>query len=163
VGGMEAYLNCVRALPPSQVPSFHTQLPQGWLLLPRYPAHLRPAGRNGALTGLVAVALDQSATLRQEQALRESQERYRDLFENSSEMIATLSPAGQFLYANPAWKRCFGQDVAGLLALESFEELFGPAAAAKWRPCSAAHWMARWWTARPCATTPPTAACWNWS
>ena len=46
--------------------------------------------------------------------LRESQERYRDLFENSSEMIATLSPAGQFLYANPAWKKCFGFDTAAL-------------------------------------------------
>jgi PAS domain S-box-containing protein len=79
----------------------------------------------GALTGLIAVALDQSATLRQEQALRESQERYRDLFENSSEMIATLSPSGQFLYANPAWKRCFGLDHVALLTLDSFEELFG--------------------------------------
>ena len=56
----------------------------------------------------------------------ESQERYRDLFENSSEMIAALSPAGRFLYANPAWKRCFGHDDATLLGLESFEQLFGP-------------------------------------
>ncbi len=42
-------------------------------------------------------------------------------------MIATLSTGGQFLYANPAWKRCFGLDNASLLALDSFEELFGPA------------------------------------
>src|ERR1017187_7757039 len=41
-------------------------------------------------------------------------------------MIATLSPAGRFLYANPAWKRCFGKDNAALLALDSFEELFEP-------------------------------------
>jgi PAS domain S-box-containing protein len=126
--GLEAYLNCVRALPPSQVPSFHTQLrhKNGSL----FPVTLHISALRdevGALAGLVAVALDQSATVRQEQALRESQERYRDLFENSSEMIATLSPSGQFLYANPTWKRCFGQDVAGLLALESFEALFGPA------------------------------------
>jgi len=40
------------------------------------------------------VALDRSATLNQEQVVRESQERYRDLFENSSEMIATLSRPG---------------------------------------------------------------------
>ena len=66
----------------------------------------------------MAVAVDQTATLHQEQALRESQERYRDLFENSSEMIATLSPAGRFLYANPAWKRCFGLDQPALLALD---------------------------------------------
>ncbi|MGA9667770.1 MAG: PAS domain S-box protein [Terracidiphilus sp.] len=126
--GVEAYLNCVRALPPSLVPSFHTQLrhKDGSL----FPVTLHISALRdtaGALAGLVAVAFDQSATVRQEQALRESQERYRDLFENSSEMIATLSPSGQFLYANPTWKRCFGQDVSGLLALESFEALFGPA------------------------------------
>ena len=42
------------------------------------------------LSGLVAVVVDQSTTRRHEEALLESQERYRDLFENSSEMIATL-------------------------------------------------------------------------
>ena len=128
VNAMEAFLECVRALPPSQVPSFHTQLKHKDGSCFPVTLHISALRDSlGALTGLVAVALDQSATLRQEQALRESQERYRDLFENSSEMIATLSPSGQFLYANPTWKRCFGQDVAGLLALESFEALFGPA------------------------------------
>jgi PAS domain S-box-containing protein len=39
-------------------------------------------------------------------------------------MIATLSPTGQFLYANPAWQECFGLDRAAMLALPSFEELF---------------------------------------
>ena len=73
---------------------------------------------------MVAVAVDQSDNLHREQAQRESQERYRDLFEHSSEMIATLSPAGQFLYANPAWKRCFGLEQAALLDLRSFEDLF---------------------------------------
>jgi PAS domain S-box-containing protein len=80
----------------------------------------------GLCTGLVAVALDQSANVRKEMARRESQERFRDLFENSSEMIATLSPAGKFLYANPAWNQCFGQDAAALLELASFEHLFAP-------------------------------------
>ena len=79
---------------------------------------------SGEFAGMVAVAVDQSAILHREQAQRESQERYRDLFEHSSEMIATLSPAGQFLYANPAWKRCFGLEHAALIALHSFEELF---------------------------------------
>ena len=127
-GRMAAYLNCVRILPPSQVPSFEAQLRRKDGTLLPVTLHIS-ALRNdeGAITGLVAVAVDQTATLHQEQALRESQERYRDLFENSSEMIATLSPAGQFLYANPAWKRCFGLDNAALLALDSFEELFGPA------------------------------------
>ncbi len=57
---------------------------------------------------------------------REARERYRDVFENSSEMIATLDLAGRFLYVNPAWRRCFGQD-HGVpeSSSEFFEEAFG--------------------------------------
>src|SRR5262249_48057310 len=118
------YLECVRTLPPSMVPSFEAQLLRKDGSVVPTALHISALrDNNGTLSGLVAVAVDQSATHRQDQALRESQERYRDLFENSSEMIATLSPTGRFLYANPAWKRGFGYDDAGLLALESFEEL----------------------------------------
>ena len=129
---LKAYLDCVAALPPSMVPSFDVQvLRKDGSAVPvtLHVSALRDA--DGAPSGLVAVAVDQSATLRREQALRESQERYRDLFESSNEMIATLSPAGRFLYANPAWKRCFGHDDAALLALESFDQLFGAASRAE--------------------------------
>jgi len=124
-GRMAAYIECVRHLPPSRVPPFDVQLRRkdGQLV----PATLHISAlrdSSGAIAGLMAVAVDQAATLRQDQALRESQERYRDLFENSSEMIATLSPAGKFLYANPAWKRCFGKDIADLVEINSFDELF---------------------------------------
>ncbi len=120
-----AYMECVRSLPPSKVPSFDVQLCRKDGELAPATVHIS-ALRNyaGAFNGLVAVAVDQGASLRQDLALRESQERYRDLFENSSEMIATLSPAGRFLYANPAWKRCFGKEIAELLDLNSFTELF---------------------------------------
>ena len=103
------------------------------------------------------MAVDQSATFRQDHDLHESQERYRDLFENSSEMIATLSPAGQFLYANPAWKRCFGLDYAAMLALDSFEESLSPAAGPTWLICFAARLTASRLSALRCATTAPTA------
>ena len=79
---------------------------------------------SGKFEGAVLVAMDQSGMLRKEQVDQESQERYRDLFENSSEMLATLSPAGRFLYANPAWKQYFSLDKAALMKLNSFEELF---------------------------------------
>ena len=128
-GQLAEYVEIIRAIPPSQVPSFQTQLrhKNGTL----FPVTLHISALRdgtGALSGMVAVALDQSPAVNQEQALRESQERYRDLFESSSEMIATLSPSGQFLYANPAWKRCFGKDNAALLELDSFEDLFALAA-----------------------------------
>jgi PAS domain S-box-containing protein len=125
LGRIRAYLDCVAAMPPSMVPSFDTQIRRkdgATVHITLHVSALRNA--SGAPEGLVAVAVDQSATLRHEQALRESQERYRDLFESSNEMIATLSPAGRFLYANPAWKRSFGNDNAALLSLESFDSLF---------------------------------------
>jgi PAS domain S-box-containing protein len=122
-----AYFDCVRTLPPSIVPSFDAQVRRKTGEIVPVTIHvsaLRDA--SGQLGGLVAVAMDQSAVVSREHSQRESQERYRDLFENSSEMIATLSPAGKFLYANPAWKRCFDLDQAALLALNSFEDLLAP-------------------------------------
>ncbi len=104
---LSALMNSVRALPPSQVPSFEAQFRRKDGTILPVTLHISALrNRNGTMEGLVVVALDRiAATLRQEQAQRESQERYRDLFENSSEMIATLSTGGQFLYANPSWKR----------------------------------------------------------
>ncbi len=91
---MAAYMDCVRALPPSMVPSFHAKLRRMDGALIPVTLHISALRDNsGVISGLVAVAVDQSATQHQEHDLRESQERYRDLFENSSEMIATLSPA----------------------------------------------------------------------
>lgn len=123
---LQALLDTVQRLPPSQVPSFQTQFRRkdGTLL----PVTLHLSARrdeSGAMRGLVVVALDSAATLRQEQLARESQDRFRDLFENSADMIATLSLEGKFLYANPAWKRCFGLSHAALQEVRSWEDLFG--------------------------------------
>jgi PAS domain S-box-containing protein len=80
----------------------------------------------GKPSGVLAVALDQTLTHRQERALRESRERYRDLFENANEMIATLNSAGQFVYVNPVWKSCFGLAELDFNKLESLEMVFSP-------------------------------------
>jgi PAS domain S-box-containing protein len=123
---LSAYVECVRALPPSMVPSFDVQVMRRGG--ESFPATLHISAvrdGSGVVTGLLAVAVDLTGTLRQEEVSRESLERYRDLFENSTEMIATISPSGRFLYVNPAWKRCFGLDDAAMLNLGSFEDLFG--------------------------------------
>jgi PAS domain S-box-containing protein len=122
-----AAVQAMDLLPPSQVPSFEARCTRKDGTTFPVIGHISALrDSSGAIRGLVAVALDQTATLRQQQAARESQERYRDLFENSDEMIATLSPSGHFVYANPAWKRSFGLEPAALLKLDSFEQVFSP-------------------------------------
>jgi len=124
-GRMAAYMACMRILPPSMVPTFSAQVRHKDSTI--IPVTLHISALRDAMaqpTGMVAVAVEQGSIPQRDQAQRESQERYRDLFEHSSEMIATLSPAGQFLYANPAWQQCFGLERTAMLALHSFEELF---------------------------------------
>lgn len=43
-----------------------------------------------------------------EQALRQSEERYRDLFDSSADMIQIISPEGKLIYANQSWRENLG-------------------------------------------------------
>ncbi|WP_017720921.1 adenylate/guanylate cyclase domain-containing protein [Kamptonema formosum] len=56
-----------------------------------------------------------------EAALAESEERYRDLFENASDLIQSVAPNGRFLYVNRAWRETLGYseaEVADLTVLD---------------------------------------------
>ncbi|MGB6192872.1 MAG: PAS domain S-box protein [Terracidiphilus sp.] len=123
-GRLEAFKEIVRALPPSQAPNFDTQLRRKDGALFPVRLHLSTLrNQEGEAAGLVAVGLDQTTTSRKDQWKADARERYRDVFENSSEMIATLDLTGRFLYVNPAWKRCFAQNQASP-EREFFEEAF---------------------------------------
>jgi PAS domain S-box-containing protein len=122
---MRDCVNYVLQFPPSQLRGIDLQLKRkDGTVFPAtlYLSAIRTA--DGTPSGILAVALDQTLSHRQERALRESRERYRDLFENANEMIATLSPAGQFVYVNPAWKSCFGLGDGDFNELESLELVF---------------------------------------
>jgi len=124
---LAAYKEVVRSIPPSQVTSFETHMRRKDGAL--FPVRLHVSSmRNhaGEPIGLVGVALDQSTTIRKDQWKREARERYRDVFENSSEMIATLDLTGRFLYVNPAWKRCFAESQSASGEGEFFEQAFNP-------------------------------------
>jgi len=121
---LEAFAQMLRAMPPSQVPSFETQLQRKDGALFPVRLHLSALrNQEGELTGLAAVALDLTMMVRRDQWKREARERYRDVFENSTEMIATLDLTGRFLYINPAWKRSFA-NAAGEGDAEFFEQAF---------------------------------------
>ncbi len=50
--------------------------------------------------------------------------RYKDYFENLTEMIAILSAEGKYLYVNSAWQRYFGRDADTVHALDGFASAF---------------------------------------
>lgn len=62
---------------------------------------LKPA----ALERAIRYTIEHARTL---EALRESEERYRDLFENSNDLIQSIDIEGRFLYVNQAWLSALG-------------------------------------------------------
>ena len=58
---------------------------------------------------------------RTEAALRESEERYRDLFENANDFIQSVAPDGRFVYVNRAWQETLGYSAEDLSRLTIFD------------------------------------------
>ena len=63
-----------------------------------------------------------------EMELLESEERYRDLFENASDLIQIVAPDGRFLYVNRSWRETLGYsevEIPGLM----LDDIVDPACA----------------------------------
>ncbi len=67
-------------------------------------------GPDGRPLHFVAQILDVTAQHRAEEALRESEERYRELFESASDMIQVTDATGRFLLVNRAWRETLGYE-----------------------------------------------------
>jgi len=80
---------------------------------------LRNSG--GAIGGSIVVFTDIAERKRAEQTLRESEERFRDLFENATDLIQSVDMDGRFLFVNRAWKQTLGYTDEDLKTLRLFD------------------------------------------
>ena len=76
---------------------------------------------NGEFT-MGGLSLDITERLALENALRQSEERYRDLVENASDLVQSMALDGHVLYVNEAWLRTMGYTLeeAKTLTLRDF-------------------------------------------
>jgi two-component system cell cycle sensor histidine kinase/response regulator CckA len=74
---------------------------------------------DATIRGIVLNARDVSERRRADLALRESEERYRDLFDNASDLVCMAAPDGFLLYVNKSWAdgTGYGEDEIGRMQL----------------------------------------------
>ncbi len=73
-------------------------------------------GKDGGITQVVLVYMDLTDRIRAQEELRRSEERYRDLFENSTDLIQIVGGDGSIVYVNQAWRDALGysaDEIAG--------------------------------------------------
>ena len=77
--------------------------------------------RSGAVTRIIMVYMDLTERMLAQETLRRSEERYRDIFENSMDLIQVLGPDGTIRYVNGAWRQTLGYDDHELESLSIFD------------------------------------------
>jgi PAS domain S-box-containing protein len=86
------------------------------------PVWLEAVGTNlltdATIRGIVLNARDVSERKRADQQLRESEERYRDLFDNASDLVYMAAPDGSLLYVNQAWQQGTAYDEAEIGSMQ---------------------------------------------
>ena len=81
----------------------------------------------GKMVRLVGMTADITERKRAESALKESEDRYRDLVENSQDLMCTHDLKGRLLSVNPAVARALGYEIGELLHM-SIPDLLSPRA-----------------------------------
>jgi PAS domain S-box-containing protein len=89
-----------------------------------------PIFREGDIIGSVVTFLDITDRKLVEDALADSEEKYRNLVETSQDLIFRCDSAGRFIYLNPAWKKTLGYKLDEMLG-RAFGEFKTPEQSAK--------------------------------
>lgn len=71
----------------------------------------------GSLSGVVEIVTDITERRKAEEALRQSEQKYRELFENANDIIFILDLEGKILSCNTAATRTYGYEPGGMLGL----------------------------------------------
>ncbi|MCL7486622.1 MAG: PAS domain S-box protein [Desulfobulbaceae bacterium] len=77
--------------------------------------------KQGILQRVVILYMDTTRRRRSEMALLESEDRFRDLFENATDMLQSIDPQGRILVVNKAWRETLGyteEEVTGRRILD---------------------------------------------
>ena len=72
---------------------------------------------DGKPVGAMGVSRDITRMKRDQEALKASEERYRDLFENATDLIQSVGADGRFEYVNDAWHRVMGYSASEIAQL----------------------------------------------
>ncbi len=78
------------------------------------------------------IEISETERKKAEETIRESEERYHDLFNNAHDMIQSVVPDGHFIFVNPAWLKTMGYTWDELQKLNIFDIV---------HPCNKAHCM----------------------
>jgi len=71
--------------------------------------------RNQEIVGFRGVAIDISGLRKMEAGIRESEEKFRSLVENASDIVFSLDKGGKFTYISPQWREMLGHNPGKLI------------------------------------------------
>ncbi|MDO8283098.1 MAG: PAS domain S-box protein [Thermodesulfovibrionia bacterium] len=79
--------------------------------------------KENKLIGLIHVVRDITQRKKMEDEIHESEERYRELFENTSDIIQSVDAEGKYIFVNSAWLKTFGYTMEEVKGLSIFDML----------------------------------------